>query len=48
MFHHAGRGEQVIEDHLIENCKFGRVSSAILDVYCRNLPKNSKLWNNKI
>ena len=44
-FINAGRGEQVVEEHLIENCKSGRISSAILDVYRKEpLPKNSKLW----
>ncbi len=47
-FINAGRGEQVVEEHLIENCKSGHISSAILDVYRREpLPKNSKLWEQK-
>ncbi len=47
-FINAGRGEQVDEEHLIENCKSGRISTAILDVYQREpLPKNSKLWDQK-
>jgi len=44
-FINAGRGEQVVEEHLIENCKSGHISSAILDVYRKEpLPKNSHLW----
>ena len=44
-FINAGRGEQVVEEHLIENCKSGHISSAILDVYRKEpLPKKSKLW----
>ena len=44
-FINAGRGEQVVEEHLIVNCKSGHISSAILDVYREEpLPKNSKLW----
>ena len=44
-FINAGRGEQVVEEHLIENCKSGHISAAILDVYRREpLPKKSKLW----
>ena len=44
-FINAGRGEHVVEDDLIENCKSGHISGAILDVY-RNepLPKDHKLW----
>ena len=47
-FINAGRGEHVVEDDLIENCKSGHISSAILDVY-RNepLPKDHKLWKQK-
>ena len=47
-FINAGRGEHVVEDDLIENCKSGYISSAILDVY-RNepLPKDHKLWEQK-
>ena len=45
-FINAGRGEQVDEEHLIENCKSGHISSAILDVYRKEpLPKKSELWN---
>ena len=45
-FINAGRGEQVVEEHLIENCKSGHISSAILDVYrIEPLPKKSKLWD---
>ena len=44
-FINAGRGEQVDEEHLIENCKSGHISLAILDVYCKEpLPKKSELW----
>ena len=44
-FINAGRGEQVDEEHLIENCKSGHISSAILDVYRKEpLPKKSELW----
>ncbi len=44
-FINAGRGEQVVEEHLIENCKSGHISAAILDVYRKEpLPKESKLW----
>ena len=44
-FINAGRGEQVVEDHLIEYCKSGHISAAILDVYRKEpLPKKSKLW----
>ena len=47
-FINAGRGDHVVEDDLIENCKSGHISSAILDVY-RNepLPKDHKLWEQK-
>mgnify|MGYP001409404493 FL=1 len=47
-FINAGRGEHVVEDDLIENCKSGHISSAILDVY-RNepLPKDNKFWEQK-
>ncbi len=47
-FINAGRGEHVVEDDLIESCKSGHISSAILDVY-RNepLPKDHKLWEQK-
>ena len=47
-FINAGRGEHVVENDLIENCKSGHISSAILDVY-RNepLPKDHKLWEQK-
>ena len=44
-FINAGRGEQVVEEDLINNCKSGQISSAILDVYCKEpLPQNSRLW----
>ena len=47
-FINAGRGEQVVEEHLIENCKSGHISDAILDVYRKEpLPKQSKLWDLK-
>ena len=47
-FINAGRGEHVVEDDLIENCKSGHISSAILDVY-RNEPlsKDHKFWEQK-
>ena len=31
-FINAGRGEQVVEEHLIENCKSGHISAGILDL----------------
>lgn len=44
-FINAGRGEQVVEEHLIQNCNTGHISAAILDVYRKEpLPKKSKLW----
>ena len=47
-FINAGRGEQVVEEHLIENCRTGHLSSAILDVYQKEpLPKNNNLWKQK-
>ena len=47
-FINAGRGEQVVEEHLIENCKSGHISAAILDVYRKEpLSKQSKLWDLK-
>ena len=47
-FINAGRGEQVVEEHLIENCKSGHISAGILDVYSKEpLPKESKLWDLK-
>ena len=47
-FINAGRGDHVVEDDLIESCKSGHISSAILDVY-RNepLPKDHKFWAQK-
>ena len=47
-FINAGRGDHVVEEDLIENCKSGHISSAILDVY-RNepLPKNHDFWEQK-
>ena len=45
-FINAGRGEQVVEEHLIEYCSSGHISAAILDVYRKEpLPKKSKLWD---
>ena len=45
-FINAGRGEQVVEEHLIEHCSSGHISAAILDVYRKEpLPKKSKLWD---
>ena len=47
-FINGGRGEQVVEEHLIESCNSGHISSAILDVYnVEPLPKNSNLWEQK-
>ena len=44
-FINAGRGDQVVEDDLIEKCKSGHISSAILDVYRDEpLPKDHKFW----
>jgi len=47
-FINAGRGDQVVEEDLIESSKSGHITSAILDVY-RNepLPKNHKFWDQK-
>ena len=47
-FINAGRGDHVVEDDLVENCKSGHIASAILDVY-RNepLPKDHKFWEIK-
>ena len=47
-FINAGRGDHVVEDDLIVNCKSGHIASAILDVY-RNepLPKDHKFWEQK-
>lgn len=44
-FINAGRGEHVIEEDLIENCKSGHISHAVLDVY-RNepLPIDHPFW----
>ena len=45
-FINAGRGEQVVEEDLVKNCKSGHLSFAILDVFRKEpLQKNSKLWN---
>ena len=47
-FINAGRGEQVVEEHLLENCKSGHISEAVLDVYSKEpLPKKSQLWEQK-
>ena len=47
-FINAGRGDQVDENDLIENCKSGHISSAILDVYREEpLPKNHEFWEQK-
>ena len=47
-FLNAGRGDHVVEDDLIENCKSGHISSAILDVYRDEpLPKDHKFWEIK-
>ena len=38
----------MVEEHLIEKCMSGHISSAILDVYrTEPLQKNSKLWQQK-
>ncbi len=47
-FINAGRGDQVVEDDLLEKCKSGHISSAILDVYRDEpLPKDHKFWKQK-
>ena len=47
-FINAGRGDHVVEEDLIENCKSGHISNAILDVYKNEpLPKNHKFWGQK-
>ena len=47
-FINAGRGEQVVEEHLIKYCKSGHITSAILDVYrTEPLPADSHLWEQK-
>ena len=47
-FINAGRGEQVVEEHLLESCKTGQISEAILDVYSEEpLPKKSQLLEQK-
>ena len=47
-FINAGRGDHVVENDLIESCKSGHISSAVLDVY-RNepLPKDHNFWEQK-
>ncbi len=47
-FINGGRGDHVVEDDLVKNCKSGHISNAILDVY-RNepLPKDHKFWEQK-
>ena len=44
-FINAGRGEHVDENHLLDSCRSGHISNAVLDVY-RNepLPKNHPFW----
>ena len=47
-FINAGRGDHVVEEDLIENCKSGHISNAILDVYKNEpLPKSHKFWDQK-
>ena len=47
-FINAGRGAHVVEEDLIEKCKSGHISSAILDVYKDEpLPKDHKFWEQK-
>ena len=47
-FINAGRGDHVVEEDLIENCKSGHISNAILDVYKNEpLPKNHEFWKQK-
>ncbi len=44
-FINAGRGEHVVEEDLINNCKSGQISQAILDVYrTEPLPKTHPFW----
>ena len=47
-FINAGRGDHVVEDDLVENCKSGHISTAILDVYrIEPLRKDHKFWEIK-
>ena len=47
-FINAGRGDHIVEDDLIEKCKSGHISSAILDVFSNEpLPHYHKFWDQK-
>ncbi|MDC0228356.1 NAD(P)-binding domain-containing protein, partial [Alphaproteobacteria bacterium] len=47
-FINAGRGDHVVDEDLLENCKSGQISNAILDVYKNEpLPKNHNFWEQK-
>jgi glyoxylate/hydroxypyruvate reductase A len=44
-FINAGRGDHVVEEDLLESCKTGHISNAILDVYKQEpLPQNHRFW----
>ena len=44
-FINAGRGDHVVEEDLLENCKSGQISNAILDVYKNEpLPNSHNFW----
>ena len=44
-FINAGRGDHVVEEDLLESCKTGHISNAILDVYKQEpLPQNHIFW----
>ena len=44
-FINAGRGEHVDENHLLDSCRSGHISNAVLDVYKNEpLPKNHPFW----
>ena len=44
-FINAGRGDHVVEEDLLENCKSGQISNAILDVYkIEPLPNSHNFW----
>ena len=45
-FINAGRGEQVVEEDLIDNCKSGHISR-ILDVYRKELCQKIVSYGNK-
>ena len=47
-FINAGRGNQVVEEDLLEKCQSGHISNAILDVYKQEpLPSNHPFWKQK-